>query len=98
MAITANVGALPDGFVASLSDGHSIEAAGLGELAKSVFGVGVAAGDVQFDWRAGQRMLTAGQQAAFAAEMRRLGQIACSSARVQHYEYLLAQRQPELIK
>lgn len=73
MAITANIGVFNSEFIASLSDGHSIEAASLRELANTLFRVGVVPGNVQYQWRAGQRMLTAGQQAAFAAEMRSLG-------------------------
>jgi len=83
VAITANIGAFESEFVASLSEGRCIEAANLRDLAKSLFRVGVEANNVRYQWCAGQRMLTAGQQAAFAAEMRALGRNSTSSALVQ---------------
>ena len=89
MAITANIGAFESEFVASLSEGRCIEAASLRDLAKSLFRVGVEAGNVQYHWCAGRRMLTAGQQAAFAAEMRSLGRNSTSSDLIQS-EYLPA--------
>jgi hypothetical protein len=84
VAITANIGAFESKFVASLTEGHNIEATGLRELAKSLFRMGVEASNVQYQWRAGQRMLTAGQQAAFAAEMRVLGCNFTSSELIQN--------------
>ena len=83
MAITANIGVFNSEFIASLSDGHSIEAASLRELANTLFRVGVVPGNVQYHWCAGQRMLTAGQQVAFAAEMRTLGGNSTSSTLIQ---------------
>jgi hypothetical protein len=80
VAITANIGAFESEFFASLSEGGCIEAASLRDLAQSLFRVGVEASNVQYRWCAGQRMLTAGQQAAFAAEMRALGRISTPSA------------------
>ena len=84
MAITANIGAFESKFVALLTEGHNIEATGLRDLAKSLIRVGVEASNVQYQWRAGQRMLTAGQQAAFAAEMRALGRNFTSSDLIQN--------------
>lgn len=83
MSITANIGAFETEFVASLSDGHCMQAASLCELAKSLFRVGVAGDNVQYEWCAGQRMLTAGQQSAFNAEMRVLGRNSTSPVLIQ---------------
>lgn len=98
MAIKANIGALPTGFVASLSNGHSIEASHLCELAKSIAHLGVAAGNVQYHWRAGQRMLTAGQQSAFAAEMHCLVRPPSSPSALALDQHLPVEQQLSLMK
>lgn len=77
MTISANIVLFKNEFVASLSDGRHIEQSDLREMANVLHRAGVLASDVQFDWSgsAGQRMITAGQQVALRAEMRRLAKV-----------------------
>ena len=59
-------------FVAALSDVRRFEQADLRELAHTLFHAGVPASEIRYEWRAGLRMITAGQQVRLSAEMRRL--------------------------
>jgi hypothetical protein len=74
MTTTASIILFKNEFVATLSDGRRIEKAGLRELADALIHAGVHLNDTKFEWNGstGQRMITAGQQVAFRAEMRRL--------------------------
>lgn len=72
MVIQANVTFFGNDFVATLSDGRRIEHADFHEMAQALHCAGVQANDVQYEWCAGQRMITAGQQVALRAEIRRL--------------------------
>lgn len=74
MSITANIILIKNEFVATLSDGRRLKKSDLHELADALARVGIHACDVQFEWNGstGQRMITAGQQVAMRAEMRRL--------------------------
>ena len=71
MTTNASVVLFKNAFIATLSDGRRIETAG--ELAVSLAHAGVHPCDVTFEWNgsAGQRMITAGQQVALCAELRR---------------------------
>ena len=73
MTITASIILIKNEFVATLSDGRRFEKPDLHELAHALARVGIHACDMQFEWNgsAGQRMITAGQQVAMRAEMRR---------------------------
>lgn len=71
MATQANIVFFKNQFVATLADGRCIQQADLLELADALFHAGVHAGDVQYEWSAGQRMITAGQQVALRAAIRR---------------------------
>lgn len=71
MAITANVSLFKNDFVAELSDGRHIERHDWREMAEALFNAGVQASAVEYEWRAGQRMITAGQQVALRSEIRR---------------------------
>lgn len=74
MTIFASVILFKNEFIATLSDGRRIEKSELRELAGALNHAGVHPNEVKFEWNgsAGQRMITAGQQVAFRAEMRRL--------------------------
>lgn len=74
MTISATIVLFKNEFIASLSDGHRIEQSDLREMANALHRAGVLVGDIQFEWNgsAGQRMITAGQQVALRAELRRL--------------------------
>jgi len=71
MAITASVSLFKNEFVAELSDGRHIERHDWREMAEALFCAGVQASGVEYVWRAGQRMITAGQQVAMRSEIRR---------------------------
>jgi hypothetical protein len=73
----ATVSLINDVFVARLGDGRRIKHADLDEMACALSLAGVLASDVRFEWRAGLRMITAGQQVALPAEMRRLQHQIC---------------------
>lgn len=72
MAINATVAFFKNEFVATLSDGRRIEQSDLREMASALHRAGTHANEVEYEWRAGQRMITAGQQVALRAEIRRL--------------------------
>lgn len=72
MTVGATVGFYQNKFVAELSDGRRIEQPNFRSMAQALVPAGVRADAVQFEWTAGQRMITAGQQVALRAEMRRL--------------------------
>jgi len=73
MAITANVSLFKNEFVAQLSDGRCIERHDWREMAEALCSAGVLATGVEYVWRSGQRMITAGQQVAMRSEIRRQG-------------------------
>jgi hypothetical protein len=72
MTISASVAFFKSDFVAALSDGRRIERHGWREMAQALYEVGVEGGDIEYQWHNGQRMITAGQQVALKAEIRRL--------------------------
>lgn len=72
MATSATVMFQKNEFVAALSDGRCIERHDWREMATALFQAGVESSAVQYEWRSGQRMITAGQQVALRAEMHRL--------------------------
>ncbi|MBS1139106.1 MAG: hypothetical protein H6R13_559 [Proteobacteria bacterium] len=74
MTITASIVLFRNEFIASLSDGRRIEQSDLRQMADGLHRAGILPNDVQFEWSgsAGQRMITAGQQVALRAELRRL--------------------------
>ena len=59
-------------FIAELSDGRTIEQSDLHAFTLALHRAGVMARDAQCDWRAGHRIMTAGQQVALMAELRKL--------------------------
>ena len=71
MAIQASVSLAKNVFVATLGDGRRIEHVDLNKMAYALFRAGVSS-DINFEWRAGLRMITAGQQVSLIAEMTRL--------------------------
>ncbi len=73
MALTATVALFKNAFVAELSDGRHIEQPDWHGMAEALFCAGVGANCVSYEWHNGQRMITAGQQVALRAEIRRLG-------------------------
>jgi hypothetical protein len=74
MATTANVMFFKNEFIAALSDGRHIERRDWREMALALYRAGVDGGSVNYEWGSGQRMITAGQQVALRAEIRRLAQ------------------------
>lgn len=72
MSIQANIAFCKNAFIAVLSDGRRIEQPDFRDMAYALHCAGVRADHIQYDWQAGQRMITAGQQVALRAEMRRL--------------------------
>lgn len=72
MTTTATVAFFKNEFVAELSNGQRLAQAELRDMAYALYCAGVHAGDIEFEWHAGQRMITAGQQAALRAEINRL--------------------------
>jgi hypothetical protein len=78
MAITANVAYFKSEFVASLSDGRRIERHDWREMAQALYDLGVDDSAVQYEWHNGQRMITAGQQVALRAEIRRLAHMSAT--------------------
>ena len=72
MADHATVSLINDVFVAKLGDGRHIKHSDLDRMAGELSLAGLLASDVRFEWHAGLRMITAGQQVALSAEMRRL--------------------------
>lgn len=73
MTTTASITHFKNKFVATLSDRRQCEKGELRELASWLASAGVHACDVNFEWNgsSGQRMITAGQQVALRAELRR---------------------------
>ncbi|MDE2442529.1 MAG: hypothetical protein KGP14_16050, partial [Betaproteobacteria bacterium] len=78
MTTSASIVLFKNEFVATLSDGRHIQRNELREMAAALASEGVHACDVQFEWNgsAGQRMITAGQQVAMRAEIRRQERLA----------------------
>ena len=72
MANQASVSHVKHNFVATLSDGRRIERPDLHTIAYALYSAKIPARYVSFEWRAGLRMITAGQQVSLTAEMRRL--------------------------
>ena len=60
MTTTAKVMFFKNEFIASLSDGRRIERRDWREMALALYSAGVEGGAVDFEWGAGQRMITAG--------------------------------------
>jgi hypothetical protein len=81
MAIQASVLLIKNEFIAELSDGRRLGQSGPREMAGALHAAGVAAGGARCEWRAGHRMLTAGQQVALDAEMRRLEKLEAADSR-----------------
>lgn len=79
MTLHASIAHFKNQFVAQLTDGRSIEQADFRSMARALYGVGVVEADISFDWCPGQRMVTAGQQVALRAEMKRLAKTDTSS-------------------
>jgi hypothetical protein len=77
-SLQAIVGFSVQEFVVQLSDGRRIERSDMNDLAHELHRHGVKAKYVQYEWRAGQRMITAGQQAALCAAIR-LHERSCSA-------------------
>ena len=71
MATQANVGLFNHEFIATLSDGRRIDQSDLRGMAGALHQAGVTANGVCFEWCSGQRMVTAGQQVALRAEIRK---------------------------
>lgn len=76
MQLNANVTINKDVFLAELSDGRQFRERELKEIACELSLAGVVAKGVTGDWRPGCRILTAGQQLALKAEMRRFENVA----------------------
>lgn len=72
MTTQATVALFKNTFIATLNDGRCIENPDLREMARALYTAGVPATSVEYEWRTGQRMITAGQQVAMRAEIRRL--------------------------
>jgi hypothetical protein len=70
MALQANVAFFMDKFIATLSDGQRIERADVREMASALYLAGVHADGIEYQWHAGQRMITAGQKVALTAGIR----------------------------
>lgn len=72
MAISANVSGGRELFFAALSDGQRLERPNLLALAEALHGAGVASGRVAGVRCVGEPIITAGQEVALVAELRRL--------------------------
>ena len=72
MTTQSTVSRIENVFVATLGDGRRIKHVDLHKMAYALFRAGVLSSDVNFEWRAGLRMITAGQQVSLIAEMTRL--------------------------
>ena len=70
MATTAKVAFFRNEFVVDLNDGRHLEQSDLQALANDLYRAGVHACDVEYEWRPGFRMITAGQQVALRAALR----------------------------
>lgn len=72
MTIQAIVMLVKNEFIAELSDGRQIRKPGFRDMAIALYHAGVSAKNAQFEWRAGHRIMTAGQQVGLTAEIHRL--------------------------
>jgi hypothetical protein len=72
MANQASIALVRNVFVATLGDGRRIKHADLTKMAYALFCAGVHASDVRYEWHAGLRMITAGQQVGLSSELVRL--------------------------
>ena len=72
MVIWAIVGTIGNLYVAALSDGRVVEESDLHLLAIALNRAGVPSKAVHFEWRARERMMTAGQKVALRATVRTL--------------------------
>ena len=72
MATQTSVSLIKNVFVATLGDGRRIKHADRNKMAYALFRAGILSSDVNFEWHAGLRMITAGQQVGLTAEMTRL--------------------------
>lgn len=79
MALQASIAHFKNQFVAQLTDGRSLEQSDFRTMAKVLHQAGVNEIDISFNWCPGQRMVTAGQQVALRAEMKRLAKVATTS-------------------
>lgn len=70
MTIQASIALFMDQFTATLSNGQRIERSGLAKMADALHRAGVTANAVNYEWRAGLQMITAGQQVALRAAIR----------------------------
>ena len=70
MSTQASIGLLQGRFIATLKDGRSIEQSDMHHLAYGLYQAGVKAKGIHYEWRPGQRMITAGQQVALCAAIR----------------------------
>lgn len=72
MTIKAIIVLITNEFIAELNDGRQIRQPGFRAMAFALYSAGVAAKNTRFEWRAGHRIMTAGQQVALTAEIIRL--------------------------
>lgn len=70
MAILATIALIKSEFVATLSDGSQVKRPDFRSMAEALVLAGVRADDIEYDWKPGQRMITAGQQIGLRSEMR----------------------------
>ena len=70
MATTAKVAFFKNEFVVDLNDGRHLEEPNLQALADALYRAGVQSSQVEYEWRLGHRMITAGQQVALRAAIR----------------------------
>ncbi|NTV69889.1 MAG: hypothetical protein HGA71_07060 [Azonexaceae bacterium] len=84
MTITASIAFFKSEFVASLSDGRHVERHGWREMAQALYELGVEDTAVEYEWHNGQRMITAGQQVALRAEIRRLAHLSTNHSVKNH--------------
>lgn len=76
MTISASVAFFKSEFVAALSDGRRVERHDWRAMAQALYELGVDDTAINYEWHNGQRMITAGQQVALRAEIRRLAHMA----------------------
>jgi hypothetical protein len=69
MAIRATIVLIKSEFVATLSDGSQVRRSDFRLMAEALVLAGVRADDIEYDWKPGQRMITAGQQVGLRSEM-----------------------------
>lgn len=72
MGIEATVLYFRNEFVAELPEGSRISQPDLKSLAHALYQAGVEADRIHYEWRSGSCMVTAGQQVALRAEIKRL--------------------------